>query len=92
MNFFSHIGGEIVEFTCNYDKERLKKGNCYIIKFLIDSFEIKFRRWLVQKMIRKVKYNIPVNYSGSITHNVIPNDILEYIPADKVYENLKEMI
>lgn len=92
MNFFDHIGGEIIEFTFNYEKKRLEKGNCYIIKFLIDSFEIKFRRWLIQKMIRKIKYNIPVNYSGSITHNVNPNDICEYLPADKVYKNLKEMI
>lgn len=92
MNFFNHIGGEIIEFTNTYDEERLKKGSCYIIKFLINGFEIEARRWLIQKMIRKVKYNIPVNYSGSITRSVIPRDIIEYIPADKVYQKLKEMI
>lgn len=92
INFFNHIGGEIIEFTKNFNRNRLEKGNCYIIKFLIEGFEIKFKRWLVQKMIRKVKYDIPVNYSGSIIHNVLPDRIKDYIPADETYIKLKEMI
>ena len=92
MNFFHHIGGEIIEFTYGYNREKLEKGSCYIIKFLIEGSEIKFKKFLIQKMIRKIKYNIPVNYSGSITHSVNQNNILDYIPADNVYKKLKEMI
>lgn len=92
IDFFKHIGGEIVEFTDNYNKEKLEKGNCYIIKFIIDGSEMKFKRWLIQKMIRKIKYNIPVDCSGSITHYVSPVDIKEYISADEIYIKLKEMI
>lgn len=91
-NFFNHIGGEIIEFTKNYNKNKLEKGKCYIIKFLIKGSEIPYKKWLVQKMIRKIKLDISVDFSGSITHCVAPEEILDYIVADDIYKKLKEMI
>lgn len=91
-NFFNHIGGEIIEFTNSYNRKKLEKGNCYIIKFLIKGNEISFKKWLVQKMIRKIKYGTSVDYSGSVTHCIHPNQIIKYIPANDIYKKLKEMI
>ena len=92
LNFFNHIGGEIIEFTEKYNEKKLKNGNCYIIKFLINGSEINYKTWLIQKMIRKIKYDIPVDFSGSITHQVKPTQIIDYILADEIYDKLKEMI
>ena len=90
-NFFNHIGGEIIEFTNKYNKRKLEKGNCYIIKFLIKGSEILYKKWLAQKMIRKVKFGTIIDFSGSVTHSIAREKILEYIEADNIYKKLKEM-
>ena len=90
-NFFNHIGGEIIEYTNKYNKKKLEKGNCYIIKFLIKGSEILYKRWLVQKMIRRAKFGIIVDFSGSVTHYIAPEKILDCIEADNIYKKLKEM-
>ncbi len=93
IDFFENIGGEIVRGTKKYDAEKLKKcGNCYIIKFLIEGSTINFKRLLIQKMIRKVKYDIRVDYHGSILCDILPEQIIEYIKADDIYKKLREMI
>lgn len=91
VDFFENIGGEIIRGTKDYDENRLIQGNCYIIKFLINSSEMSYKVPLIRKMIKKIKYNWDVSEYGSITHNVDPNDIVDYIPADGIYKRLKEM-
>ena len=91
LNFFEKIGGEIIEFTKDYNLLKCEKGNCFIIKFLINSNEVMFKKFLIQKMIRKLKYNIPVDYSNNVTYEIRPEQILEYILANEIAKKLKEM-
>ena len=93
LDFFNNVGGEIVRFVSGYNENELKKiGDCYIIKFFIEGSEIKYKRFLIQKMIRKVKYDINVDYYDGVTHNILTSQICDYIPANDIYKLLKEMV
>ena len=51
----------------------------------------KYKKPLIEKMIRKILYDIPVDFSDYVVQNIEPEQIIDYIQANKIYDNLKEM-
>ncbi len=92
LNFFNHVGGEIIEFSDGYDESKLDYGDCYVISFNIKGDEIDFKMFIIQKMIRFIKYNIPVNYHGVLFRSIKPQELNKPILANNIYNKLKEML